>query len=239
MKILFLKYLFLITLFIFFNSCENESVALTSPDKKVKLEIIIKEGKPYYQVKQEGKTMVDKSELGFTLHNNEPCKGVLFGNINYQFSKKGDECIWGTGNTYNQIVIGLEEKGDTKRKFDIVFRVFNNGYQFRYEFPIQNNLKEFIIADESTEFNLPKEYALADNPDTINNSFIFKTDGGAYYTISELEIDNYPAMRLTGKDETSVYKIDLTSKSKQKQLLLKAPGITPWRVVLFPDTMPE
>jgi hypothetical protein len=37
---------------------------------------------------------------------------------------------------------------------DVVFRVFNDGIGFRYEFPEQEGFKHFIVADELTQFNL-------------------------------------------------------------------------------------
>ena len=41
---------------------------------------------------------------------------------------------------------------------NIVFRVFEDGVGFRYEFPGQPDLKYFIIADELTQFALAGDH---------------------------------------------------------------------------------
>jgi alpha-glucosidase len=45
-----------------------------------------------------------------------------------------------------------------KRKLVIVFRVYDDGIGFRYEFPEQENLHDFEILDELTEFNMAGDY---------------------------------------------------------------------------------
>ena len=42
----------------------------------------------------------------------------------------------------------------TDRRINIIFRVFDEGIAFRYEFPKQKNLNYFIISDEKSQFNL-------------------------------------------------------------------------------------
>jgi hypothetical protein len=42
----------------------------------------------------------------------------------------------------------------TDRRINIIFRVFDEGVAFRYEFPKQKNLNYFIISDEKSQFNL-------------------------------------------------------------------------------------
>lgn len=43
------------------------------------------------------------------------------------------------------------------RQIVIRFRVFDDGLGFRYEFPVQNELKYFTVNDEKTEFNLTSD----------------------------------------------------------------------------------
>ncbi len=68
------------------------------------------------------------------------------------------EMPWGekrvVKNNYNQLIISLKEKTDNARLVNIVFKIYNYGLGFRYEFPEQANLKDVFITEENTEFNL-------------------------------------------------------------------------------------
>jgi hypothetical protein len=61
-------------------------------------------------------------------------------------------------NNYNELVVNLEEQSEAKRLVNIHFKVYNDGVGFRYEFPEQANLKEVLITDENTEFNLTGDH---------------------------------------------------------------------------------
>ena len=56
-------------------------------------------------------------------------------------------------NHYNELTISLIQK-ETHVKVNIIFRAFDEGVAFRYDFPKQNELNYFIISDEVTQFNL-------------------------------------------------------------------------------------
>jgi hypothetical protein len=57
-------------------------------------------------------------------------------------------------NNYNELRVTLTENSKSPRNFEIVFRIFDDGIGFRYEFPVQRNLQYFVLADELSEFNL-------------------------------------------------------------------------------------
>lgn len=50
--------------------------------------------------------------------------------------------------------IHLQQKSSPGLLVNIVFKLFEDGVGFRYEFPIQPNLKYFVVSYEETEFNL-------------------------------------------------------------------------------------
>jgi hypothetical protein len=68
------------------------------------------------------------------------------------------ETIWGeqriVKNHYNQLKVDLSEIVEPFRKFSVVFKVYNDGLGFRYEFPEQEAMNDVVIMDEYTEFNL-------------------------------------------------------------------------------------
>src|SRR5205085_5497456 len=55
-------------------------------------------------------------------------------------------------NHYNELRVSFTETSELKRRLDVVFRVYDDGIGFRYEFPEQPNLTTVNIAEEVTEF---------------------------------------------------------------------------------------
>ncbi|TCP25846.1 glycosyl hydrolase family 97 [Tenacibaculum skagerrakense] len=149
-----------------FISCQKEVVekSISSPNSAIAIQFDINEsGQPLYQVSFNGKAIVKPSVLGFDL------KGQDALNKNFTIVKTSTRSFnetwqmpWGEQldvvNNYNELKVELEEDSELKRKLNIVFRAFDDGIGFRYEFPEQENLKEVFITEEHTNFNLTEDY---------------------------------------------------------------------------------
>ncbi|MEP7107029.1 MAG: glycoside hydrolase family 97 protein [Ferruginibacter sp.] len=59
---------------------------------------------------------------------------------------------------HKELMVHLKQKNATGRQLDIIFRVFEDGVGFRYQFPKQPGLKYFVVAEELTEFNLAGDH---------------------------------------------------------------------------------
>lgn len=70
--------------------------------------------------------------------------------------------IWGEYSSirdhHKEIRLQLQDKNGSGILLNIVFRVFNEGVGFRYEFPKQNTLTHFILDDERTQFHLTGDH---------------------------------------------------------------------------------
>ena len=163
MKYLASYYLFLILLSSFiFLQCGNkiDAVEATSPDGKIKVNFFISdEGTAGYLIYFLNKKVTDTSYFGFDFQDGHPFKENL--EIINSYTSSFDETwetVWGEQrfirNNYNELKIELKEKGEKARRCFIVFRVFNDGVGFRFEFPYQENLKNVVILDENTQFKL-------------------------------------------------------------------------------------
>ena len=120
-------------------------------------------GKPYYFILKASEKVIDTSYLGFDFKNTKSFvddfrivkTSITEFNENWQMP-------WGEQldvvNQYNELKVELQEKSDLKRKLHLVFRVYDDGVGFRYEFPSQDNLNEVLITEENTQFNLLKDY---------------------------------------------------------------------------------
>lgn len=124
------------------------------------------DGSPVYSVKYKDKPIVRESRLGFELKD-QPQLTSKFRILKSEVSETNEvwKPVWGEvaaiRNHYRQSTITLQQKLDGMtpgRQLVIRFRVFNDGVGFRYEFPEQDQLKDFIVADEKTEINLTGDH---------------------------------------------------------------------------------
>ncbi|MFK7833313.1 MAG: glycoside hydrolase family 97 protein [Winogradskyella sp.] len=154
-----------LTLFTCKSSELSVTEIITSPNEKIEVNFSLDtEGRPYYSVKFNNKTIVDTSYLGFEFKDiPEFNKNFSVKTTNVSDFNDTWQMPWGEQldviNHYNELKIELEETTDEARLLNIIFKVYNDGIGFRYEFPEQTNLKgEVFITEEHTEFNLTEDY---------------------------------------------------------------------------------
>ncbi|WP_165021563.1 glycoside hydrolase family 97 protein [Dysgonomonas sp. ZJ279] len=250
----FLLFILLIT-----SACSsNYSDIISSPDGKIKLQVGLDDGKIYYTVNKENKPILDKSFLGFTLKDSNLNNGFEIKDIKHSTFSETWEQPWGeeisVDNTYNEMAVNIEEKSGLKRKFTIVFRAFNDGIGFRYEFPEQENLKDFVVMNELTEFALTgnhKAWSIPYNTefyeglykaspvnelDTVCSPLTMETKDGMYLTIHEANLTDYAAMNVYPEDKTTVLRTYLTPWASGEKVFMTAPHVTPWRTMIIADS---
>lgn len=142
----------------------SQNKAASASMNKVNLDFgLDKSGIPRYSVSFGGKEVIRSSRLGFRLKDNVALDS------NFQIIKTDsltvDETwkpVWGevseVRNHYKQLTFQLQQKNTPKLLLNIVFRLFEDGVGFRYQFPLQPNLKYFIVSDELTQFNLTGDH---------------------------------------------------------------------------------
>ncbi len=149
-------------------SCKQESsqVLVSSPSQNITVMLSLDEsGSPLYSVSFNGKNVILPSSMGFDFINAPELKYDLA--ITDVIKTSTDETWdmpWGeqlhVENKYNECFIILQETQKPYRKFNIIFRVFDDGLGFRYEFPKEFAHDEVIINDEHTEFNLSGDHTV-------------------------------------------------------------------------------
>lgn len=144
-------------------SCGTMESEISSPDGKLAISFLILDGQPAYTLTASGKTVIDTSRLGFELKD-APALKRNFEITDTKLASFGEvwKPLWGEkssiNNEYNELLVELEESSELNRRLLIRFRLFNDGLGFRYEFPEQSNLSDFIIMDELTEFKLTGDH---------------------------------------------------------------------------------
>jgi hypothetical protein len=146
-------------------------------------------GIPTYAVQYKQQRVMAASGLGFSLTDDSTFyKGFELANTSRRVVDESWKPVWGEVNTirnhYEELVVKLRQQKAPGRLLNLVFRVFEDGVGFRYEFPLQSNLKYFVVADERTHFNLTADHKTFWIPgDYDTNEYL--------YTTSRLsEIDN-------------------------------------------------
>ncbi len=242
-----------------------ETVAeVASPNGRLKVQLdLTGEGRLAYRVSKDGQPLIADSRLGFVLRNGRQLMRGL--TLQTQSARSADdtwEQPWGerrnVRNHYNELRAGIAERGFTerandKRRFDVVFRVFDDGIGFRYEFPKQPTLDEVQIQEELTEFAIARpapawwipayewnreEYLYSRTPlaevGMAQTPITLRTSDGTHLSIHEAALVDYAGMNLA-KGDGGVLRASLTPGSLAK-VVRRVPFATPWRTIQMTDS---
>ena len=183
-----------VLLFIFFAVFLSISVSsngqetyksLKSPDGRMELRFSLRDGKPYYELSRDGRAVVLPSRMGFTLEwrKSDLASGFRINRVQRNTFDEVWQPVWGEEanirNHYNELAVTLvqdfylDHEGKRVNKstvMTVLFRLYNDGLGFRYEFPlyvavkedlsepIPNSLVTFWLTDELTEFRMTGDH---------------------------------------------------------------------------------
>ena len=226
-----------------------------SPNNRLVATFILDHGQISYFVKKDEKVILRKSRLGLLLKDASPIADGLA--VVRAYSRSVDEtwkAYWGEQhvirNNYNETAIYLEEVEKPNRLLTLRFRVYDDGFAFRYEVPAQPEMKNMIVADELTEFSVDTnsrswsipayqpdryEYDYVEHPvytltDSVHTPLTIQAPTGHYLAIHEAALYNYGGMTL--KMNGSSLKADITPLSDGMRAYVELPFSTPWRAVI-------
>jgi alpha-glucosidase len=213
-----------------------------------------------YRVERNGETVIAPSRLGFLLGDGRLERNLqLVGQSRRSFDETWEQ-PWGerrlARNHYNELRASFAEKavGGRKagRRFDVVFRVYDDGVGFRYEFPkqpgsdgevrIRQELTEFAIARPATAWWIPafewnrEEYLYSRTPlsqvGIAQTPLTLRTDDGLHVSIHEAALVDYAGMNLA-KGDGGVLRAALTPGGGDRgtAVVRTAPFTTPWRTI--------
>jgi len=238
----------------------GETVAgATSPGQVLSVQVAIDEGRASYSVQRFGEPVIAPSRLGFLLRNTEKLERNL--SLVEQSASSFDqtwEQPWGENryirNNYTELRVRFAETIKLKRSFVVVFRVYDDGLGFRYEFPDQPALKDVIIEDELTEFVVVApatawwipggewnryEYLDLKTPlDEVTQAhtpMTIRTDDGLHITLHEAALVDYASMWLR-RAEGQRFRAQLAPASEGWKVRRSAPFNTPWRTLQIADS---
>ncbi|PWA10617.1 glycoside hydrolase family 97 protein [Flavobacterium laiguense] len=189
-----MKYLF--SIFFVFAAGLLHAQSVQSPSKKIELNFkLVGNGQVSYTANYNGKPVILESTLGIKLKE----KQALDANFEILSSKvttfnESWKPVLGQKanilNQYNELTISLKQK-ETNVKMNIIFKVYDEGVAFRYDFPQQENLNYFIISDEVSQFNLTEDYKAFWIPgDFDSNEYVYNETKLSEIDNSKLDLNN-------------------------------------------------
>ncbi|MBD8527089.1 glycoside hydrolase family 97 protein [Pseudomarimonas arenosa] len=233
--------------------------SVESPSGVLRLDVIIDEGRASYAVYRFGEPVIESSRLGFLLRGEEKLERNL--SLQAQRTRAHDdtwEQPWGerrfVRDHHQELRVTLHESINLKRQFDVVFRLFDDGLGFRYEFPQRKGSSELIIDDELTEFVIAApatawwipagewnryEYLYNKTPveqvGQAHTPMTLKTDDGLYLAFHEAALVDYAGMWLR-RVEGRRFRAQLSPASEGWKVRRALPFHTPWRTIQIADS---
>ena len=232
----------------------------TSPDKVLSVSVTTdNDGQPTYSVSRLGRPVIAPSKLGFILVDAPKLQRNF--EVTGQETRSVDETWdlpWGerksVRNRFNELRVTLVEKTPLHRRLDVVFRLYDDGLGFRYEFPEQANLKtarigeeltEFSLVDEATAWWIPayewnrEEYLYNRTPveevSVAQTPMTLRTQDGLHVSIHEAALVDYAGMNLARAQDRR-FKASLTPGISEAKVERTLPFPTPWRTLQIADS---
>ncbi|MCQ2369691.1 MAG: glycoside hydrolase family 97 protein [Paludibacteraceae bacterium] len=164
-----------------FISASLWAQSVTSPSGRIQVDFHLSdEGNPSYSVLFDNKEVIKPSPMGFRLKQGiDLTYGFKIIETKTRSVSETWEPVWGEvkeiTDNHNELRIHLQQYASDS-KMDIVFRVFDDGVGFRYEFEPNQKLAYFQVTDEATSFCLTgdhKAFWIPGNDDS--NEYYYST----------------------------------------------------------------
>ena len=235
------------------------SARVASPDGRITIEVTTdNEGRASYAVSRDGRPVIAPSRLGLMFTDTRKFERNLA--IVDQHTQAHDERWeqpWGERRQmrdhHNALRVTLAETAGPARRFDVVFRVFDDGIGFRYDIPKQPGLDRLSIAEELTEFDIAdaatawwipafewnrEEYIYHRTPveqvGQAQTPITLRTADGLHLSIHEAALVDYSGMNLARVDGRR-FRAALTPGIGAAKVEVAAPFATPWRTIQISD----
>ncbi len=240
----------------------QDTLSVASPDGRNKVGVAVNAGKLYYILSRDGRPLLLPSMLGFefkgapTLRDGLRIVGTKRATHDETWTQPWGE-VAQVRDHHNELRVSVAETAAPGRKFDFVVRAFNDGIGFRYEFPAQPALGDFVISDELTQFyladdakswwipsNRPRldrsEMLYSSSPvsliDSVQTPLTMQTRPGTFMVIHEANLVDYARMNLAGpRMESRLLRVALAPWQNGDKVRGHTPFVTPWRTIQIAD----
>ena len=249
------NYLLLIIMALIVTSCtkKNAPVSLLSPDGKIAIAVYPNSmGRLMYNVRNNGKTVIDEAALGITVDRQNFGEGITIGEP--VFSTADEKYAWQgvhdtARNHYHKVVIPLTHRqSGTHYKLEI--KAFNDGMAFRYVVPkkgisnVEGEASSWKIPSGSTVWYQENifyyEGLYYETPVSglgskkLGPPLTYQTPDSIYVSITEAALYNYSGMSLQSDSSGMLHAAFVNDSTGWK---IKDTIVTPWRVAIVSNDL--
>lgn len=235
--------------------------SVDSPGGALRVSVTIDgDGRPGYAIARGGTAVIADSRLGFILADGPKLeRGFRLEGVERKTQDATWEQPWGerrrVRDRHQELRVRLVEKRAGGRRLDVVFRAFDDGVGFRYEFPEQEGLREVRIVEELTEFAVAEpatawwipagdwnryEYLYQKTPlaqvGQAHTPITLRTDSGLHLALHEAALVDYAAMWLRRSGAGQRLRAALSPGGDRPPVVRTAPFATPWRTIQIAPT---
>ncbi len=174
--------LFLLATCLSSSTFAQTNLRISSPDKNISLTIFTSQANQvFYSFTYRKKNVIQPSSIGFAL--SKPVAQLSYFTVTSVDSSNVDETwkpVWGEvaqiRNHYKELIVRLKDNSSAGLLLNVIFRVFDDGVGFRYEFPTQPSMHHFVVIDEFTQFAMAGDHKAFWQPgDFDSNEFLYNT----------------------------------------------------------------
>jgi alpha-glucosidase len=215
-----------------------------------------------YSVSFNGKKLVDWSGLSLQFEDGFWPSNLHIGKTTINDRKEEYDLVTGKARHitahFRELILPVEEAGQARKKINIVARVYDDGFAFRYEFPRQENWDHYVLMEESSRFRIsgnPSVHALLlpnfttshegaythvafENLKTdtlLDMPALFEFDKQHFLAITEAALLDYAGMYLEKQGNELVSKLSPLPGQQAVKVRAALPHESPWRVLMISD----
>lgn len=234
--------------------------SVQSPDGKTTVQV---HRSPFsYSVASRGHTVISNSPLGLEFKSQ-----ARFGKLRLTGQQQHSvdvttTPVWGKSssirNHYNEIALFFSEEVGAHRKLELVVRAYDDGVAFRYNLPVQGDVRDFVVSRELTGFYFPgdptvwattypafhnsseQHYARGQLTDLSTGTIVglpllAQVTPDFYAAIAEADLTDWAGMSLTPTNDGLV--ANLSPRLDGNGLVAGTlPHASPWRVIMLSAT---
>ena len=145
------------------SSCSKpNNFLLLSPNEELQLNISNRDNASLFTATYRGDTLFQQSVLGLQVNETNFTENVFF----TDFSKNEFDETWPTingkqltvHNHYNEFIMNVGKMDNPQQFYEIIFRLYANGFAYRYNFPSGAVKDSILIKKELTELNFKDDF---------------------------------------------------------------------------------
>ena len=241
-------------------------VSLRSPDGRLEVTVSAR-GALRYAVRVDGQSILGESRLGLAFRDGSQLgSDIELLHAEHRRAEATWDNPWGKRRTvrdqHNELRLVLRQVSGVPRRFEVIFRAFNDGLAFRYLLPAQPGLGLFALEQEQTEFAFADDYACfagqqdqgfhgaqewefkpghlsAIKPESIIGLPLLVQTPAAWVALAEADLRDWAGMWLGGAPGAQPAQgVTLTAKLAPRLdglglVVAQTPHPSPWRVLMI------